>query len=144
MLNDESGILTFYDKPVIQVDDFYVHIGVPQSPRNQSKNAVEYCITKGEKMTYKLQSSKQNSLSGISPLSNRKMFISYHQPSFLYGLDTMHLNATDLIKLECKYRKVLKNMMSMPGCVSSPLAYLSTGILPATAQLDLEIMGLLS
>ena len=92
-------------------------------------------------MTYRLQSSTQNSLCGISPLRNRKMFISYHQPSILYGLDTMHLNATDLIKLE--YRKVLKNMMSMPGCVSSPLVYLSIGILPDTAQHDLEIMGLL-
>ena len=143
MLNDESGILTFYDKPVIQVDDFYVHIGVPQSPRNQSRNTVDYCITKGENMTYKLQASTQNSLCGISPLSNRKMFLSYHQPSFMYGLDTMHLNTTDLAKLEIKYRKVLKHMMSMPDCVSSPLVYLTIGVLPAAAQRDLEIMGLL-
>ena len=94
-------------------------------------------------MTYKLQASTQNNLCGLSPLSNRKMFISYHQPSFLYGLDTMHLNATDLVALECKYRKVLKHMMSMPDCVSTPMVYLTIGILPATAQRDLEIMGLL-
>jgi hypothetical protein len=31
----------------------------------------------------------------------------------------------------------------MPDCVSSPLVYLTMGILPATAQRDLEIMGLL-
>ena len=143
LLQEEPGILTFYDKPVNLVEDSYVHIGVPQSHRNQSKKSVEYCITKGENMTYKLQASTQNSLCGISPLSNRKMFISYHQPSFLYGLDTMHLNATDLVALECKYRKVLKHMMSMPDCVSTPMVYLTIGILPATAQRDLEIMGLL-
>ena len=34
-------------------------------------------------------------------------------------------------------------MMSMPDCVSSPLVYLTMGILPATAQRDLEILGLL-
>ena len=94
-------------------------------------------------MTYKLQASTQNSLCGISPLSNRKMFLSYHQPSFLYGLDTMHLNTTDMNKLEMKYRHTLKHMLSLPDCVSSPLVYRTIGILPATAQRDLEILGLL-
>ena len=61
----------------------------------------------------------------------------------MYGLDTMDLNTTDMARLEVKYRKVLKNMMSMPDCMSSPMVYLTIGILPATAQRDLEIMGLL-
>ena len=34
LLQEEPSILTFYDKPVSLVEDFYVHIGVPQSPRN--------------------------------------------------------------------------------------------------------------
>ena len=46
----------------------------------------------------------------------------------MYGLDTMHLNTTDMTRLEVKYRKVCKNMMSMPDCVSSPLVYLMTGV----------------
>ena len=61
----------------------------------------------------------------------------------MYGLDTKHLNETDIASLEVKYRKVLKNMLSMPDCLSSPLVYLSIGVLPATAQRDLEILGLL-
>ena len=143
LLRDEPGILTFFDYPVNQVKDSYTHIGVPQSPRHQSQNAVDYRITKGNNMTYKLQSSTRNSLCGVSPLSNRKMFLSYHQPSFMYGLDTMHINTTDMARLETKYRKVLKNMLSMPDCVSSPLVYLTMGILPATAQRDIEVLGLL-
>jgi hypothetical protein len=143
LLRNEPGILTFFDFPVKQVKDFYTHIGVPQSPRQQSKNAADYRITKGQNITYTLQSSTQNTLCGVSPLSNRKMFLSYHQPSFLYGLDTMNINITDMARLETKYRQILKNMLSMPDCVSSPLVYLTMGILPATAQRDLEIMGLL-
>ena len=61
----------------------------------------------------------------------------------MYGLDTMHINTTDKARLEIKYRQVLKNMMSMPDCVSSPLVYLTMGILTATPQRDLEILGLL-
>jgi hypothetical protein len=72
LLKKDPGILTFFDQPVNLVVDSYVHIGVPQSPRNQSRNAVDYCIKKGENMTYKLQASTLNSLCGVSPLRNRK------------------------------------------------------------------------
>ena len=71
------------------------------------------------------------------------MFLSYHQPSYLYGLDTIHVNTTDMSRLERKYRQTLKHMLSMPDCVSSPLVYLSIGVLPATAHRDLEILGIL-
>ena len=112
LLQNEPGILTFYGFPVKQVQDFYTHIGVPQSPRQQSRNASDFRITKGQNITYKLQSSTQNTLRGVSPFSNRKMFVSYHQPSFLYGLDTMPINITDMARHEIKYRQVLKNMLS--------------------------------
>ena len=71
------------------------------------------------------------------------MFISYHQPTFLYGTDTMPLNITDMEKIETKYRKTLKCMLSLPDCTSSEVVYLSIGVLPATAHRDIEILGLL-
>ena len=71
------------------------------------------------------------------------MFLSYHQPSFLYGLDTVPINTTVMATLETKYRKVLKNMLSMPDCVASALVYLTMGVLPATAQRHLELLVLL-
>ena len=66
LLKNEPEILTFFGFPVNQVQDFYTHIGVPQSPRNQSRNAIDYRITKGHNITYKLQSSTQNTLCGVS------------------------------------------------------------------------------
>ena len=88
ILETESEVLTFYDYPVNVVDKHYVHIGVPQAPRNQSKVIVDYRITKSQDISYKLQGATKNSISGISPLSNRKMVLSYHQPSFLFGTET--------------------------------------------------------
>ena len=55
----------------------------------------------------------------------------------------MNINTTDMAKLETKYRQVLKNMLSLPVCAPSALVYLSVGVLPATAQRDLEILGCL-
>jgi hypothetical protein len=90
-----------------------------------------------------IQDSTKNSLYGVSPLSNRKVFMSYHQPIFLYGTDTMVVNKTDLARLEISYRTTLKKMMSLPDYVATPAVYLSIGVFPAEAQRDLEILGLM-
>ena len=140
---DEPEILTFYSSPLKLVEDHYVHIGVPQAPLKQSKVMVDYRIARGQDMTYKLQGSTKNAISGVSPLSNRKMFMSYHQPSFLYGTDTMCVNLGDIERLEVKYRKTLKCMLSLPECTVSAAVYICIGVLPAEAQRDIEILGLL-
>jgi hypothetical protein len=114
LLASEPDILTFYGKPVSLVQDSYTHIGVPQAPRQQSKIVSEYRMSKGQDMSYMLQQSTKNALKGISPLSNRKVFISYFQPSFLYGLDTLNINKGDLKHLETSYRAVIKHMMAVP------------------------------
>ena len=80
---------------------------------------VDYWITKSQDVSYKLQGATKNAISGISPLSNRKMFMSYHQPTFLYGTETMPLNLGDIERLEIKYRKTLKCMLSVPDCTPS-------------------------
>ena len=71
------------------------------------------------------------------------MFVSYHQPSFIYGLDTLSLNRCDLDNLERKYRKVIKKFLCLPENTPSAAVYLTFGVLPLEAQRDLEILGLL-
>ena len=114
ILLSEPGILTFYDKPVSLVEESYTHIGVPQAPRQQSKLVTDYRIAKGEDISYLLQHSTKNALKGISPISNRKMFICYFQLSFLYGMDTLKVNKGDLERPETSYRSVIKHMMAVP------------------------------
>ena len=104
---------------------------------------VDYRIAKSQDVSYKLQGATKNAISGISPLSNRKMFMSYHQPTFLYGTETMPLNLGDIERLEIKYRKTLKCMLSVPDCTPSAAVYLCMGVLPAAAQRDVEILGIL-
>ena len=143
LLSTEPGILTFYGKPVSLVDESYTHIGVPQAPRQQSKLVTDYRVAKGENISYMLQHSTKNALKGISPVSNRKMFISYFQPSFLYGLDTLGINKGDIERLETSYRSVIKHMLAVPDNTPSCTIYLTAGLFPAEAQRDLDILGLL-
>jgi hypothetical protein len=145
LLKEEPGLLTFYGRAVQTVDEPYVHIGVPQAPRNQSKVLTDYRIARAQDISYKLQGASKNALSGVSPLSNRKIFVTYHQPSFLYGTDTMSMNEGDLERLESKYRKLLKCRMSLPDCTSSAAIYLNigVGVLPASAQRNVDILGLM-
>ena len=142
LLENVPALLTFYDKPVSLVLEPYQHIGVPQSPRNQSRVIIDQRITKATEVSYMMQDSTKNSLRGISPLTNRKMFNSYYQPVFLYGTDTMQINKTDLDRLETSYRHILKKLMCLPDSVASPAVYLSIGIFPAEAQRDLDIVSL--
>jgi hypothetical protein len=55
----------------------------------------------------------------------------------------MFLNKTDMERIEAKYRKVLKCMLGLPDCTTSAAVYLNIGVMPATAQRDVEILGLL-
>ena len=90
-----------------------------------------------------LQHSTKNTLKGISPISNRKMFICYFQPSFLYGTDTLRVNKCDMERLERAYRAVFKHMLAVHDNTPSCSIYLVAGVFPAEAQRDLDIMGLL-
>ena len=145
LLEKEPEILTFYDFPVSVIKDgsFYVHLGVVQAPTHQSKLAVNYRLTKAMETVYLHQGSTKSALSGISPVSNRKIVMCYDLPTFIYGLDTIPVNKTDLDQLELKFRNVLRNIQSLPASVATPAIYLTIGILPAIAERDIEILGLL-
>ena len=94
-------------------------------------------------MVYLHQSSTKSALSGVSPVSNRNIVRCYDLPAFIYGLDTIPVNTTDLDRLETKYRGVIRNLQSLPSSTATPAIYLTIGLLPAVAERDLEIMGLL-
>ena len=90
-----------------------------------------------------MQDVTKNSLLGISPLANRNIFQCYHSPSYLYGLDTIHVNQTDITRLEVKFREELRRMLGLPLHSPSCSVYLLIGTLPAEAMRDLDILGLL-
>ena len=145
ILEDEPDVLTLYGQPVstIKNGEYYVHLGVVQAPTSQSKLAVDYRLSKGMEMVYLHQGSTKSALSGVNPMSNRNIIKSYDLPTFIYGLDTIPVNMTDLDRLETKFRNVLRNMQSLPANVATPAIYLSMGQLPAVAERDIEILGLL-
>ena len=93
-------------------------------------------------MVYLHQASTKSALSGVNLTSNRNIILCYDLPTFIYGLDTIAVNLTDLDRLEIKFRSVLRNMQSLPSSVSVPAIYLCMGILPAVAYRDIEILGL--
>ena len=89
---------------------------------------------------YLLQDVIKNSLRGINPSSNQYMLTAYLVHGFIYGLDTIHINPTDLDHLETKYRYIPKGMQSLPP--STPAVYLMGGVVPAVAERDIQILQL--
>ena len=82
ILQNEPEILTFYGKPVtpIEVGEFYVHLGVVQSPTKQSQLATDYSLSKAMEMVYLHQGSTKSALSGVNPTSNRNIILCYDLP----------------------------------------------------------------
>ena len=82
-----------------------------------------------------------------SPFANEvylhHLFISYFQPSFLYGTDIVSINKGEVEHLEVSFRSVIKHMLAVPDNTPSCSIYLVAGIFPAEAQRDLDILGLL-
>ena len=144
LLENEPEVLTFYGQPVsiIKPGDHYIHLGVPQAPTNQSKIAVEYRLKNGMEKFYLLQDVIKNSLRGINPSSNQYMLTAYLVHGFIYGLDTIDINPTDLDQLETKYRSILKGMQSLPPSTPTPAVYLMGGVIPAVAERDIQILQL--
>ena len=128
---------------LIKNGEFYVHLGVVQAPTEKSRLATDFRISKGMEMVYLHQDSTKSALSGINPVSNRNIIKCYDLPTFIYGIDTININLLDLDRLELKYRSVLRNVQSLPSSVATPAIYLSIGVLPAVAERDLDILGLL-
>ena len=133
ILKNEPNILTFFDEPVTLVEEFYVHLGVPQAPRHQSKHIIDYRLGKAMDLVYLMQDVTKNAFRGINPISNRKIFLCYNQPTFLYGLDTVEINVTELDRIEKKYRSLLTRFLSVPDQTSTCGTYLSIGICPGYA-----------
>ena len=73
LLQEEPELLTFYGSPVQIVDESYVHIGVPQATHRQSQTMADYRLEKAQNISYKLQGVTKNALTGVSPISSRKM-----------------------------------------------------------------------
>ena len=144
ILRDEPEVLTFYNQPVsiIKPGDHYIHLGVPQAPTNQSKIAVEYRQKNGMEKFYLLQDVIKNSLRGINPVSNQYMLTAYLIHGFIYGLDTIHVNPTDLDHLETKYRSIVRSMQSLPPSTPTPAVYLMMAALPSVAERDIQILQL--
>ena len=54
ILESEPEVLTFFGSPIKLVEEYYVHIGVPQAPKNQSKVIVDYRIARSQDISYKM------------------------------------------------------------------------------------------
>ena len=144
ILKSEPDVLTFYGQPVtlIKPGEYYVHLGVPQAPTNQSSIAVTHRVKDGMEKYYLLQDVVKNSLQGINPSANKYILNTYVVHGFIYGLDTISINPTNLDTLETKYRSILRSVQSLPPSTPTPLVYLLMGCMPAVAIRDIQILQL--
>ncbi|CAC5373908.1 unnamed protein product [Mytilus coruscus] len=123
--------------------DKTTHIGIQRSNCNTQLVTAEENIKKARRALDSLIASGLHGENGIDPSSSISTFRTYVMPILLYGLDVVMTNSKSLKMLQAFYKKMIKQILSLPISTADPAIYLLSGLLPINAEIDIKIITLL-
>ena len=79
---------------------------------------------------------------GVDPETAITLLNSYVFPVLLYGLEVIVPTGKALTVLEMQYKRLLKQVLSLPMTVADAVIYLLSGALPVEAVIHRKILSL--
>ena len=137
----ENESLELGDKKMTVVDNT-THMGILRSSSNQDLNAVEQNIQKARRTTYSLMGAGLHGENGLDPETSISLLKTYVFPVLLYGLEVIIPTGKAMDTLEKQYKRLLKQILSVPITVADPAIYLLSGALPVEAVIHKRIFSL--
>lgn len=80
---------------------------------------------------------------GLNPETCMHLLHTYVVPTMVYGLETISPTDRDMEPLEVQYRKILKQVFSMPDRVADAASYILTGVTPLKALVHKNTLNML-
>lgn len=136
---DESWKLNSKDMPVVTST---THMGIVRSTTNQEMKNVETNIQKARRTIYSLMGSGLHGENGLDPETAVSLLQTYVIPVLFYGLEVILPTGKALDTLEIQYKKLLKQILSVPCTTADPAVYLLSGLLPAEAIIHKRLLTL--
>lgn len=136
---DESWKLGSKDMPVVTST---THMGILRTSTNQEMQNVETNIQKAKRTIYSLMGSGLHGENGLDPETAISLLQTYVIPILFYGLEVILPSGKALEILEIQYRKLLKQILSIPCTTADPAVYLLSGLLPAEASIHKKLLSL--
>ena len=106
-----------------------MHMGILRSSNTQ-ETVVRENIAKAQRTLYSLMASGLHGENGLDPETCANLLQIYVLPVLVYGLEVVLPKQTLVEKLSRAYKKILKQVLSLPNTVADPAVYIISGALP--------------
>ena len=106
-----------------------MHMGILRS-RNSQESTVHHNIEKARRTTYCLMGAGLHGSNGLDPETSIHILQTYVILILVYGLEVLLPGKTLMLKVERFYKKLLKQILSIPDTAADPAVYILTGSLP--------------
>jgi hypothetical protein len=126
--------------PVTQNDSF-THLGI-EWKKGSRHPSIDTNISKARRAAYSLMSTGLHGHDGLGPATSVKLIQLYVTPCLLHGLDSAVLDKKSLSQLETFYRKLLRQVQSLPDNTAIEAVHWLSGTLPVTAQYHIRSLTL--
>ena len=116
------------------------HLGVQKSsscPRNSTvgNEMIEDRVKLGRATAFSLMGAGFHGAKGLNPIVTKAMMELYVVPRIIYGLEAQLLSKQQVTRLEDVYRRMLRQLQSLPQQVAKEAIYFLPGCLPLEATL---------
>ena len=106
---------------------------------------LDRALNRGHKQTdviYSLMGTGLHGENGLDPKTAISLLQTYVIPVLFYGLEVILPTGKALDTLEIQYKKLLKQILSLPSTTADPAVYLLSGLLPAEALIHKRMLTL--
>lgn len=118
------------------------HMGMMRTGVLSDSLGVESNIQKARRSLYSLMPAGLHGENGLDPESAIHVFQLYVLPVLLYGLEVAVPTKHNLELVERYLRTTLKQILSLPISVATPVIYILSGVLPAEALIHKKVLSL--
>lgn len=118
------------------------HIGIHKCEKDSARSTVEENIKRARRTTYSLMGSGFHGKNGLDPETILTLFITYILPMLTYGLEVLLPTGKNLENLQSYYKKLIKQLLTLPTNIGNPAIYILSGLLPIEAVIELQALSM--
>ncbi|CAC5377148.1 unnamed protein product [Mytilus coruscus] len=116
------------------------HIGICRTDDDSCKVTIDENLKKARRTLYSLMGVGLYGENGLDPQTSMSIMNTYIIPIMLYGLEIVIPRGRCLETLNIQFKKILKQLLSLPKTVADPAICIISGMLPVEAQIDVKIL----
>ena len=136
---EESFVWTIGDSRMPVVGKA-THVGILRTSIPNDPDSIYENIQKAKRAIYSLLPAGFHGKNGLDIQSLIQILNIYVMPVLLYGLELLTPTGKNLEIMDIFHKKCLKQLLSLPMNVATPVIYLLTGHLPIEGQIDKKVL----